>query len=93
MNEFVSTVETVMHNTNVIALHIATCRNCKEELEEDPTLQAHIDSYITCHKWLTERDVHRTVYYGYCPLGLDGLTDEAGSPIGYYHQSKLYEDE
>lgn len=88
MSEAVTTIDTTMHNVNVIELHIATCRNCQEELQEQPTLRAHIDSYITCHKPLTEIDVHRTVYYGYCPIGLDGLTDDAGNPIGYYHEEE-----
>jgi len=88
MSETVTTIDIIMHTTTIIAFHIAVCRNCKEELQEQPTLQAHIDSYITCHKPLTEIDVHRTVYYGYCPISLDGLTDEAGNPLGYYHEEE-----
>ncbi len=84
MSEAVTTIDTTMHNVNVIELHIATCRNCQEELQLFPKLQAHIDSYISCHKPLTEIDVHRTTYYGYCPIGLDGQTDDASNPIGYY---------
>jgi hypothetical protein len=84
----ISTIDTTMHNVNIITRHIERCRNCQEELQEFPGLQAHIDSYITCSKPLTDIDVHRTLYYGYCPIGLDGLTDESGNPIGYYFEEE-----
>lgn len=81
----VTSLETIIHNVNVIALHIATCRNCTEKIQEDPTVQQHIDRYSTSHIQLTELDVHRTVYYHLCPVRLEGLMDEHGKPFGIYH--------
>ena len=88
MSEDISTMATVVHNVNIIAYHIAHCRSCSEERQEDPTVQQHIDSYATSPIELTEKDVHRTVYYHMCPFRLEGLTDGSGNPLGVYHEEE-----